>query len=59
MASYKKSYALRLDETAFEKLKVIASDNRRSVNSQIETLVDQCITEYEKANGIIVVTTNE
>lgn len=59
MASYKKAYALRVDEPAFEKLKIISNANHRSVNSQIEALIEQCITDYEKQNGEIHLTLNE
>lgn len=59
MANYKKAYALRVDETAFEKLKIISNANHRSVNSQIETLIEQCISTYERENGKISVDTTE
>ena len=59
MPTYKKSYALRVDETAFEKLKVISAANHRSVNSQIEALIEKCISEYERENGEISVSTDE
>lgn len=55
MPSYKKSYALRVDESAFEKLKIISSANHRSINSQIEMLIEQCINEYEETNGEILI----
>lgn len=55
MANYKKPYALRVDETAFEKLKIISNANHRSVNSQIEALIEQCISDYEKTNGNILI----
>lgn len=58
MAAYKKPYALRVDETAFEKLKIISSSNHRSVNSQIEALIEQCISDYEKEHGTIQIETN-
>lgn len=59
MANYKKGYALRVDEQAFEKLKVISNVNHRSVNSQIEVLIENCISEYERENGKILVNTDE
>lgn len=55
MPSYKKPYALRVDEVSFNKLKVISYANHRSVNSQIEMLIEQCISDYEKENGEISV----
>lgn len=59
MANYKKSYALRVDENAFEKLKIISSANHRSINSQIEALIEECIRDYENVNGEILITINE
>ena len=59
MSTYKKSYALRVDETAFAKLKVISNFNHRSVNSQIEALIEQCISVYEKEHGEILVDETE
>ena len=53
MANYKKSYALRVDEVAFEKLKIISNSKHRSINSQIEALIDLCISDYEEKNGEI------
>jgi hypothetical protein len=51
----KKSYALRVDEFDFEKLKIISNKNHRSINAQIEALISDCIEKYEKENGIISV----
>ena len=59
MANYKKAYALRVDEQAFEKLKVISAANHRSVNSQIEALIEKCIFEYERENGEISASADE
>lgn len=59
MSTYKKPYALRVDETAFEKLKIISSANHRSVNAQIESLIEQCIAEYEEANGELLPSAEE
>lgn len=53
MSAYKKPYALRVDELAFEKLKIISAANHRSINSQIEALIEQCILDYEKNHGEI------
>ena len=59
MATYKKPYALRVNETAFEKLKYISTANHRSVNSQIEMLIEQCILNFEKDYGEILFDTAE
>jgi len=55
MKSSKKAYALRVDEVQFEKLRLIAEASHRSLNSQIEFLIAECITQYEKANGSLPV----
>lgn len=44
---------LRVEEQAWEKLKVIAKNNKRSINKEIEYLIEQRIFEYEKKYGII------
>lgn len=51
----KKSYALRVDETNFEKLKVIAETAHRSINAQIEFLISECINAYEAEHNEIKV----
>jgi hypothetical protein len=50
-----KSFSLRVDELAFDKLRVIAKENNRSINAQIESLIKQCIVEHEKQYGFIKV----
>ena len=55
MADYKKPYALRVDDENFEKLKIVAKKNHRSVNAQIEALISDCIKSHEAENGIIVI----
>lgn len=49
----KRIFTLRLDDILFDKLKVIADKNKRSLNKQIEFLVEECIDEFEKKNGPI------
>ena len=46
-------YPLRLDRTILEKFKVVAKENGRSVNKEIEMLVKNAVTAYEKAHGPI------
>ncbi len=53
MVNDKTRFTLRLDDIILEKLKVISDNNRRSVNAQIEHMLEQCIKEYEKENGPI------
>lgn len=46
-------YSLRVDEVAYEKLRIIAKENNRSINAQIEYLIKQCIHQYERQHGEI------
>ena len=46
-------YPLRVGKTIMEKFKVIASNNGRSVNKEIEMLMKQAIADYEQKNGAI------
>lgn len=46
-------YPLRVDRTIMEKFKVVASNNGRSVNKEIEMLMKQVIADYERNNGLI------
>lgn len=53
MALQANPYPLRIDKTVMQKLKVIATDNGRSLNKEIEFQLKKYIAEYEKANGPI------
>lgn len=46
-------YPLRIDKELMEKFRVIAAENGRSVNKEIEFLVKQAVRSYEAANGPI------
>ena len=46
-------YPLRIDKTVMEKFKIIAKENGRSINKEIEMLLKEVITEYENKKGII------
>lgn len=48
-----KIYSLRISEKDFEKIKIIAEQNDRSINKQIERLIKQAIEKYEEVNGEI------
>lgn len=48
-------YPLRVERTIMEKFKVLASDNGRSVNKEIEILMKTAISQYEQANGEITI----
>ncbi len=48
-------YPLRIDKTLMAKFKVIANDNGRSVNKEIEVAIKRIISDYEKEHGEIKV----
>ena len=49
------AYPLRLPEEYMEKLKIIAKDNGRSVNKEIEILVKNHIAKTETEKGMIFI----
>lgn len=53
MATNKRVFTLRLEEKNFEKIKIIADKNKRSIAMQIEYLIEQHIDEFERENGVI------
>ena len=48
-----KMCSLRIKESDYKKIKIIAENNDRSVNKQIERLIKNAIADYEKINGEI------
>lgn len=50
---------VRVEEEAWEKLRIIASINKRSINKEIEYLIDQRIREYEEKDGEIEINYDE
>lgn len=46
-------YPLRIDRSLMEKFKVLAANNGRSVNKEIEMLIRQAIADYERNYGAI------
>ena len=49
-----KSYSIRIDDEMLDNLHVIADYEARSANGQIIVLIRDCIEEFEKKNGEIV-----
>ena len=47
------NFPLRLDDTLREKLRYIAGQNSRSLNREIEFIVKQHVSNYEKEHGEI------
>lgn len=46
-------YPLRVDKLVMDKFKIVAADNGRSVNKEIETLMKRAVADYEQRNGQI------
>lgn len=49
------SFLLRLNPDTLEKLRLIAQKNSRSINKELEYLVNRHIESYEKEHGGIVI----
>ena len=44
---------IRIEEETCEKLRIIASINKRSINKEIEYLIEQSIKDYEEKHNKI------
>lgn len=53
MAKQANPYPLRIDKIILEKSKHIAKENGRSLNKEIEFILKNIISNYEKENGDI------
>ena len=53
MATDKRQFTMRMQPENFDKIRVIAAINKRSVAMQIEYLLEQCIADFEKTYGTI------
>ena len=49
----RKTFTLRLKEETLYKLSIIAGKNKRSINNQLECVIENLISEFEKENGAI------
>ena len=52
------TYPLRIDRELMNKFKTVASANGRSVNKEIEQMIKQAVSLYEKENGPIEVSSD-
>ncbi len=59
MATNKIQTGLRLNETAYHKLRVLSLRETRSLNNLIEYVLQKYLDEYEAKNGTIVVPAEE
>ena len=46
-------YPLRVDRALMAKFKIVAANDGRSVNKEIEMLIKQAVTAYEQEHGPI------
>lgn len=49
----KEQFSVRLESEDKKKLTIIAKRNKRTMNSQLEFIVSNAISDYEKVNGKI------
>ena len=59
MATNKIQTGIRFEPELLYKITKIAKINKRSLNAQLEFLAQECVVEYEKANGEIEIDENE
>ena len=59
MPSLKRLFSLRLEDDDYDKMKIIAANDNRSMANAIEFLVKQHIAEYEAEHGEIKVIEEE
>lgn len=55
MATNKIQTGIRFEPELLYKIAQVAKENHRSLNAQLEYLAQQCVREYEAANGPIPV----
>ena len=53
MATDKRQFTMRMQPENYDKIRVIAAINKRSIAAQIEYLLEQCINAYETEHGVI------
>lgn len=55
MATNKIQTGIRFEPELLYKITVVAKENKRSLNAQLEYLAQQCVKEHEAVNGEIPV----
>ena len=53
MATNKVQTGLRLEAETLSKITIIAKKSKRSLNNQLEFVVQEFVEKYEKENGVI------
>ena len=51
MANYYAPFSLRVSEELLDKIKCIATQNKRSANKEIEFVLEQYVRQYEQTHG--------
>ena len=59
MATNKVQTGIRFEPELLYKITQVAKKNKRSLNAQLEFLAQECVDEFEKANGEIPLDENE
>ena len=55
MATNKIQSGIRFEPELLYKIAVVAKNNKRSLNAQLEYLAQNCVAEYESINGAIAI----
>lgn len=50
---------LRLEDTLYDKIRVLAHKDHRSINNMLEHILQSYVEEYELENGTIIIDTEE
>ena len=58
MATNKIQTGIRFEPELLYKITQVAKKNKRSLNAQLEYLAQECVKEYEKENGEIILDEN-
>ncbi|MBQ8909994.1 MAG: Arc family DNA-binding protein [Oscillospiraceae bacterium] len=53
MATNKIQTGIRFEPELLYKISVVAKENKRSLNAQLEYLAQNCVKEFENSNGSI------
>ncbi|MBE5804328.1 MAG: Arc family DNA-binding protein [Clostridiales bacterium] len=59
MAGNRLQTVLRIDEEVYEKIRILAARDRRSINNMIEGILQQYVENCEQQTGTILLKTKE
>ena len=49
------SFSLRIDEILMNKFRIVADAHKRSATKEIELLIEQAVSQFERENGEIFI----